>query len=219
MSAPPAPGVVPGPRVVAEEACCASGSAPAAGGASPLTSWGGYCGDPRYVPDRGGGGGRACTPYPPLPRACGNGACVPGVCLTGFADCNTMIVDGCEVSTQSDPNNCGACGRACTSLPNASAMCAGGACTIGMCNANFANCDGQAMNGCEVNLQSDRTNCGACGNACDTGRVCIMGACSLQPLYRGLTSPIPGSVPYTPLPPPTNREVYTSLGAAFLQKK
>jgi hypothetical protein len=171
---------------------CGDGACLAAGCPSPLSTCGGACVDTRYDPDHCGGCGRACTPYPNLTRACGNGACVPGVCLTGFADCNTMIVDGCEVSTQSDPNNCGACGRACTSLPNASAMCAGGACSIGMCNANFANCDGQAMNGCEVNLQTDRTHCGACGNTCPTGRVCIMGACASQPLYRGWTSPIPG---------------------------
>jgi hypothetical protein len=89
-------------------------------------------------------------------------------------------------------------------------MCAGGACTIGACNANFANCDGQAMNGCEVNLQTDRTNCGACGNTCETGRVCVMGACSLQPLYHGWSSPIAGCLTTS-----YNATAPTNLGGTY----
>jgi hypothetical protein len=68
------------------------------------------------------------------------------------------------------------------SLPNATAGCAAGACTIASCNAGFANCDGMAANGCEVNLNSDTANCGACSTpgaprACDAGQVCSASAC------------------------------------------
>jgi hypothetical protein len=144
---------------------------------SPLSMCSTACVDTRYDPDHCGGCGRACAPFPNLTRTCGNGACVPGICVAGFADCNSMTVDGCEVSTTTDPNNCGGCGRACTNLPNASAMCTMGVCAIGACNAGFANCDGDAMNGCEANLQADRGNCGACGVACPG--VCSSGVCTL----------------------------------------
>ncbi|MEZ4392777.1 MAG: MXAN_6577-like cysteine-rich protein [Polyangiales bacterium] len=176
----------------AEGQRCVAGVCSAAGCPSNLTLCGGECVDTRYDPDHCGACGRACTPFPNLTRACGGGACVPGVCVAGYADCNGMTVDGCEVSTGSDPNNCGGCGRACTALPNASAMCAAGACTIGACNADYADCDGAAMNGCEAALQTDRMNCGACGNACDPGRVCVSGVCTTQPLYHGWTSPLAG---------------------------
>jgi hypothetical protein len=68
------------------------------------------------------------------------------------------------------------------SLPNATAGCAAGACTIASCNAGFANCDGNPMNGCEVNLNSDTANCGACSTPgapreCDAGQLCSAGTC------------------------------------------
>lgn len=49
-------------------------------------------------------------------------------------------------------------------------MCAAGACAIGACNPGFANCDAMAMNSREVNLQTDRASCGACGNVCEVSQ-------------------------------------------------
>ena len=50
---------------------------------------------------------------------------VMGACNTGYADCNTSGVDGCEVTLATDPKNCGTCGR----------DCGGGTCTNGQCGA------------------------------------------------------------------------------------
>jgi hypothetical protein len=102
-------------------------------------------------------------------------------CSAGFGDCNGLLTDGCETGTSASPTNCGACNRVC-SLPNATAGCAAGACTIASCNAGFANCDGIAANGCEVNLNNDAANCGACSTAgapraCAAGQLCSAGAC------------------------------------------
>jgi hypothetical protein len=49
-----------------------------------------------------------------------------------------------------------------------------------VCSPGFANCDGEASDGCEVDLESDPTNCGACGVSCD-GRACLEGACASPP--------------------------------------
>lgn len=44
----------------------------------------------------------------------------------------------------------------------------------GTCGACAADCDGDASNGCEADLTSV-DNCGACGNACAAGQICLAG--------------------------------------------
>jgi hypothetical protein len=51
------------------------------------------------------------------------------------------------------------------------------------CPAGYANCDGNAANGCEANLTEDEAHCGTCGTSCQgqgnaTG-VCVSGTCGV----------------------------------------
>jgi hypothetical protein len=50
------------------------------------------------------------------------------------------------------------------------------------CAPTFANCDGVATNGCEVDLFADANNCGSCGTACSgqgvISKACTGGICS-----------------------------------------
>jgi hypothetical protein len=68
--------------------------------------------------------GVACT------NANGSASCMGGVCKpscnTGFGDCDTDPVNGCETSTTTT-NNCGTCGHVCTSDAGTPA-CTGGTC-------------------------------------------------------------------------------------------
>jgi hypothetical protein len=52
----------------------------------------------------------------------------------------------------------------------------------GGCRDGFADCDGNARNGCEANLGEDIENCGACGHACGndgtTSLACTAGRCT-----------------------------------------
>ncbi len=78
----------------------------------------------------------------------------------GEADCT-------EANLDSDPNNCGACGRTCV-IPNASASCNLGECTVGICETGFTDDDGQLDNGCEADDEtvvdnSCTTTCGSTG--------------------------------------------------------
>jgi hypothetical protein len=112
--------------------------------------------------------------------ACQNGVCVLSACGIGFANCDNLDPNGCEVNLTNDAQNCGACGVVC-SLPNATAACSNGVCFIAVCNTGFANCDGNPANGCETNLMNSNNNCGSCGNVCtpvpNATRQCQNGVC------------------------------------------
>ncbi len=154
-----------------------------------------------------GGCGKACAPAHATP-ACTAGVCSIAACAPGFKDCNAMLVDGCEINTNADVDNCGACGHVC-SAANATSNCTGGTCGF-TCLANWWNADNNAANGCEYacvktnngveacdnidndcdglidedfNVSSDVNNCGLCGNHCSapfaSSLACSSGACSL----------------------------------------
>ncbi|MEZ4394166.1 MAG: hypothetical protein R3A48_24090 [Polyangiales bacterium] len=118
--------------------------------------------------------GRACR-LENAASACAGGACRVASCAQGYGDCDADPVNGCEVDLGRSALHCGACGMACPARANATPSCTGGRCGF-TCNAGFADCDGDAMNGCEVDTRTSVANCGACGSACASG-VCAGGAC------------------------------------------
>ncbi|MEZ4407922.1 MAG: hypothetical protein R3A52_15820 [Polyangiales bacterium] len=124
--------------------------------------------------------GRACPAPPNASAVCLAGTCGLGACNAGWADCDGNPANGCEVNIRTTVTSCGACGRVCN-LPNATATCAAGSCAVGSCNAGWADCDGDAANGCETNIAGDATNCGRCGTRCaaPTGgsAACAAGVC------------------------------------------
>ncbi len=119
--------------------------------------------------------GAACA-LPNAAPVCAAGACVTTSCNAGFGDCDGMAANGCETDTRVTLAHCGGCGMACATRANTTATCAAGACSY-TCNAGFADCDGSAANGCEVNLSNTASNCGRCGNVCASGVACVVGAC------------------------------------------
>ena len=51
------------------------------------------------------------------------------------------------------------------------------------CDTGYADCDGTPSNKCEINIQTDVKNCGACGKACSLCNAtssCVNGTCKLQ---------------------------------------
>ena len=127
-----------------------------------------------------GGCGSLCAP-PNATGVCMAGGCNIATCNGAFENCNGAVIDGCEVNTNTNEDNCGGCGDTC-SLPNASSTCVAGACQVTSCTGNFANCDGQHPNGCEVNTQTNVDNCGACNNDCSDANgtpSCSGGQCGI----------------------------------------
>jgi len=65
--------------------------------------------------------------------------------------------------------------------PNGGSACVNGSCIVALCAPGFSDCDGNAANGCEVNIREDHNNCGACHFACGVDQVCATGQCVTIP--------------------------------------
>ena len=119
--------------------------------------------------------GNICA-FPNSISNCQNSQCILN-CNSGYANCDGIQSNGCEVNLNTSVINCGICGHVCSSAANATTACVGGTCAIGSCNAGWANCDNNAANGCEINITNDSRNCGNCGSVCPSGRSCVGGVC------------------------------------------
>ncbi len=73
-------------------------------------------------------------------------------CDPGFADCDRVASNGCEVDTRTDNANCGACGTGCA----AGQVCSGGVCGA-TCAAPLATCGAAATAFCANTASTRRT--------------------------------------------------------------
>lgn len=76
--------------------------------------------------------------------------------------------DGQCVFTSDEEYGCARAGCSPCGLPNATSQCnPEGQCAVSSCIGAFSDCDGNANNGCEVNLDTDPDNCGKCARVCE----------------------------------------------------
>ncbi len=135
-------------------------------------------------PHNCGGCGHDCfSPGDTTNWLCNQGTCMASNCPTGKGDCNNNTSDGCETDLASDPNNCAFCGNDCSAtVRHATPTCANGTCGYSKCDAGWADCDGNATNGCEQDIATDATNCGTCGTVCSGTNghaACVAGQCTI----------------------------------------
>jgi hypothetical protein len=98
---------------------------------------------------------------PTAASAFSNGVCQ---CPTGTTWCGNACVN-----TQTDSNNCGACGTYCS---GANGMyCWNGKCAS--CGYGQSYCSGSC-----TDTTSDSSNCGSCGHSCPSGQSCYSSVCA-----------------------------------------
>ncbi len=112
-----------------------------------------------------------------------NDALCGAECQDGFANCDKLNDNACEVSLKTELSNCGFCGNICA-LPNATAECSSGLCRIKTdgCAVGFQDCNGDPADGCEVNLKTNKLNCGSCNKVCpdlNGDPSCVAGSCAI----------------------------------------
>jgi hypothetical protein len=113
---------------------------------------------------------------------CQGGTCALGSCHAGWGNCDGDPANGCETDIRTDVNNCGGCNTQCNTT-NATPDCVDGSCRV-TCHEGFANCDGSAFTGCEIDTRTDADHCGACNHRCqfpNAGAFCEDGTCVLGP--------------------------------------
>lgn len=99
-------------------------------------------------------------------------------CTAPFEDCDSTSSNGCEMNTNVNIYNCGACNKKCPDL-NGDASCVDGKCNID-CHPNFKEC--VPGEGCSIDITSDPLNCNGCGNKCDSQNgvpTCTAGECGI----------------------------------------
>jgi hypothetical protein len=133
--------------------------------------------------------GNVCRPSANNVGVCLSGRCGTA-CNAGFGNCNATPGDGCETDMRTSLTSCGACGNACPARDNATTTCSSGVCGF-TCLTGYADCDRNPSNGCEVNVRTSESSCGACGTVCGVGRVCSNGSCQFT------CNPGDGGVPLT----------------------
>ena len=130
--------------------------------------------------------GVACAPRANSSPSCARGACTY-TCNAGFGDCDGNAANGCETNLATTASSCGMCGRSCA-LSNATAGCNLGACTVASCAVGFGDCNGNAADGCEVDVRTSVSNCGTCGRVCtllNATPVCSAGTCAIASCGSG----------------------------------
>jgi len=111
---------------------------------------------------------------------CANGTIVLTSCLSGFANGDGQVSNGCEINVLTDPNNCGSVGRKVpvSGYLNANWACAGGQFVITSCVSGYFNANGSNIDGCEWqqdgfepnDMQGTATNLGTLSRGSTTSR-------------------------------------------------
>jgi hypothetical protein len=120
-----------------------------------------------------GGSCDGCPPGSPCltPIDCTSGVCDETTmrcivfCIPGTDECDADLTVECETNILTSVDHCGGCGMPCE-FDHAASTCVGGVCSLGDCEAPWADCNGDPDDGCEIDTSATATDCGGCGDDC-----------------------------------------------------
>lgn len=123
-----------------------------------------------------GGCNRYCKPEKnSIQLGCTSGKC-SYECFQNKHNCGTSQKPIC-VDLQTDPENCGICFNQCNYPGVKQSICTNGKCSIDTCQENLLDCNGKLEDGCETNILSNPSHCGACNQKCSKAEFCNNGKC------------------------------------------
>lgn len=100
---------------------------------------------------------------------CAGGKCEPQ-CEAGWASCGSPYNFGCQVDLMNRADNCGSCGNSCGDKRGVfMADCIGGRCANPLCRTHFADCNGNADDGCEFYMPDCESKPHVSNTACGGG--------------------------------------------------
>ena len=151
------------------------------------------CETPTNTTSNCAGCGNVCDTLHSTGAGCNGTTCTYTGCVSGWTDCTTTAPDtnGCDTNTAADPDHCGGCSTVCSSNHMQTRTCASGQCN-GQCASGYADCNtNKQTDGCETPTNTT-SNCGGCGNACDTvhstGAACNGTSCTYGGCVAGWTN-------------------------------
>lgn len=122
----------------------------------------------------------------PSSSICQSKICVLS-CAAGLDNCNQDPKDGCETNINTDIAHCGSCQSACDLSNVTDNKCDGGTCAIdfeaGGCTGSYLDVNGDPVDGCEVDSNTDVMHCGVENNVCSSAHGtpdCYGGDCSIN---------------------------------------
>lgn len=148
----------------------------------------------------------------PAPASETPGMCPTKECPSGRTTCPINPYP-CGVDLNTDNDNCGACSVHCPTdvelltaglgLLRAGTRCIEGACRLECIHdieGEWADCNNNPDDGCEVLISADTNNCGACGDVCPPPYACVGGACACAPRTCGASCTVCPPAPKSPWP-------------------
>ena len=111
----------------------------------------------------------------------GDQSCAEGSCRARAIAPDELVVFDGTIPGASDAGAADAfspptCTTFCPGAPAAAGRCVLGVCRL-ECMPNRGDCNGVYADGCEVDLRNSASDCGGCGNSCDSDERCRNGAC------------------------------------------
>jgi hypothetical protein len=113
---------------------------------------------------------------------CDAGICRPGPALDCGDDTECRQAGTCDSTTGLCTSTSESDGTTCT-VASGEGACVDGSCTVEACDDGFADCNGDADDGCESPLDTSVEHCGVCGVSCVGDAfdgVCDEGVCQLR---------------------------------------